>query len=97
MDRLTYGVAALFSSAPEPRTLHSAVSRAPRTSFLLIAGGKAIDEPQAVAYLRAAAPDRVQTWTVPNASHTGALATGPAEWTARVTAFLDRALGVAGS
>jgi uncharacterized protein len=50
-----------------------------------------------VAYLRAAAPDRVQTWTVPDASHTGALATAPAEWAARVTAFLDRALGVAGS
>ena len=49
---------------------------------------------EAVAYLPTAAPDRVQTWTVLDASHTQALATAPAEWTARVTAFLDRALGV---
>ncbi len=93
MDRLTYGVAGLFSSAPEPRTLRSAITRAPRTPLLLIAGGEAVDEPEAVAFLRAAAPDRVQTWTVSGASHTRALATAPAEWTARVTAFLDRALG----
>jgi len=97
MDKLTYATAALFSSAAEPDTLHSAIARALRTPFLLIAGGEAIDEPEAVAYLRAAAPGRVQTWTVPGASHTGALATAPAEWTARVTAFLDRALAVAGS
>ncbi len=96
MDRLTYGVAALFSSAPEPRTLRSAVTRAPRTPLLLIAGSEAVDEPEAVAVLRAAAPDRVQTWTVPGAAHTGALATSPAEWTTRVTAFLDRALATPG-
>jgi pimeloyl-ACP methyl ester carboxylesterase len=93
IDKLTYRVAALFSSAPEPRTLHSAITEAPRTPFLLIAGGNAIDEPEAVAYLRTAAPDRVQTWTVSGASHTQALTTTPAEWTERVTAFLDRALG----
>jgi hypothetical protein len=48
IDKLTYRVVALFSSAPEPRTLHSAITRAPRTPFLLIAGGNAIDEPEAV-------------------------------------------------
>jgi uncharacterized protein len=96
MDQLTYGVAALFSSASEPRTLRSAITSAPQTPFLLIAGGQAVDEAEAVAYLRSAAPDRVQTWTVSGASHTQALATDPAEWTARVTAFLDRALGLAG-
>jgi pimeloyl-ACP methyl ester carboxylesterase len=97
MDQLTYATAALVSSVPEPDTLHSAIARALRTPFLLIAGGDAVDEPDAVAYLRTAAPDRVRTWTVPHASHTGALATAPAEWAARVTAFLDRALAVAGS
>jgi fermentation-respiration switch protein FrsA (DUF1100 family) len=97
MDRLTYGVAALLSSAPEPRTLRSAIASARQTPLLLIAGGRAVDEPEAVAYLRAAAPDRVQTWTVPGASHTRGLATAPAEWTARVTAFLDWALGGADS
>jgi hypothetical protein len=97
MDRLTYGVAALLSSPPEPRTLRSAIIDGTRAQFLLIAGGRVVDEPEAVAFLRTAAPDRVHTWTVEAASHTGALATVPAEWTARVTAFLDRALATAGS
>jgi fermentation-respiration switch protein FrsA (DUF1100 family) len=97
MDQLTYGVAALLSSAAEPRTLRSAITNAPRTPLLLIAGGDAVDEPEAVAFLRAAAPDRVQTWTVSDAAHTQALAVAPAEWTARVTAFLDRALAAADS
>ena len=97
MDRLTYGVAALFSSAPVPGTLRSAITRTRRTPLLLIAGGEAVDEPEAAAFLRAAAPDRVQTWTVSGASHTQGLATAPAEWTARVTTFLDRALGTTDS
>jgi len=92
MDRVTYGVAALLSSAPHPRTLHSAIARAGSTPFLLIAGGNAVDEPEAAAHLRSAAPDRVQTWTVPGATHVHGLATAPDEWTARVLAFLDRAL-----
>ena len=92
VDRLTYATAALLSGAPQPGTLHSAIARAHQASFLLIAGGKAIDEPQAVAYLRTAAPDRVRTWTVPGAAHTKGLATATAEWTSRVIEFLDRAL-----
>jgi uncharacterized protein len=92
MDQLTYSVAALLSSAPQPATLHTAIARAESTPFLLIAGGKAVDETEAVAYLRSAAPDRVQTWVVPGATHVHGLATAPEEWAARVTAFLDRAL-----
>jgi fermentation-respiration switch protein FrsA (DUF1100 family) len=95
MDWLTYSTAALLSPAPQPRTLHSAITRASTTPFLLIAGGSAADETEAVTYLRTAAPDRVQTWTVPGASHVHGLATAPVEWTARVTAFLDNALRVA--
>jgi pimeloyl-ACP methyl ester carboxylesterase len=94
MDRLTYATAALLSQAPPPTTLHSAIERATSTPFLLIAGGKVVDEPQAVAYLRTAAPDRVRTWTVPGASHVDALTTSPGGWTTRVVDFLDRALGV---
>ena len=94
MDQLTYGTAALLSSAPQPRTLHSAIARAASTEFLLIAGGKAADEPEAISHLRGAAPDRVQVWTVPGATHTHGLATAPAEWTARVTSFLDQAFRV---
>jgi dienelactone hydrolase len=93
MDWLTYGAAALLSPAPQPGTLHSAIARATTTPFLLIAGGKAVDEQEAVAYLRTAAPDRVQTWTVPNATHTHGLTTSPQEWASRVTTFFDNAFG----
>jgi uncharacterized protein len=94
LDQLTYGTAALLSPAPAPGTLYSAIARAEATPFLLIAAGESVDEPDAVSHLRAAAPDRVQTWTVPGASHVQGLATSPDEWTARVTAFFDRALNV---
>lgn len=96
LDLITYGTAAVLSAAPQPGTLHAAIARAHATPFLLIAAGKGVDEPEAVAYLRTAAPERVQTWTVPGASHVNGHTTAPAEWTARVTAFLDRALRVSG-
>jgi fermentation-respiration switch protein FrsA (DUF1100 family) len=95
LDQLTYGTAALLSPAPQPGTLHSAIVHARTTPFLLIAAGHGVDEPKAVNYLRTAAPDRVQTWTVPGASHVHGLATSPAQWTSQVTTFLDRSLGVA--
>lgn len=94
MDQLTFGTAALLSPAPKPGTLHSAIARASSTPFLLIAASKTVDESEAVSYLRGAAPDRVQTWIVPAATHTGGLATAPAEWTTRVTSFLAHALDV---
>jgi len=92
LDRLTFGTAALLSPAPRPATLHSAVRRADATPFLLIAGGGAVDETEASAYLEQAAPERVETWTVPRATHTHGLDTAPEEWASRVTAFFDRAL-----
>lgn len=95
LDRLTYGTAALLSPAPEPGTLHRAIGQARSTPFLLIAGSKAVDEADAVGYLRTAAPDRVQTWTVAGAGHTRGLATAPREWATRVVAFFDHALGEA--
>jgi fermentation-respiration switch protein FrsA (DUF1100 family) len=93
LDQLTYGTAALLTPAPQPGTLHAAIAKAHATRFLLIAAGKGVDEPEAVAYLRTAAPDRVQTWTVPGASHVHGLATAPAQWSIRVIGFLDQALG----
>lgn len=92
LDQITYGVAALLSPAPTPPPLHTAITRATSTPFLLIAAGNGVDESEAAAYLRTAAPDRVQVWTVPEASHTRGLGTAPAEWTARVTGFFQRAL-----
>lgn len=97
MDQITYGVAELLSSAPEPITLHSAIATAGSTSFLIIAAGKGVDEPEAAAYLRSAAPDRVQTWVVADATHTHGLATAPDEWSRRVSTFFDSALGAAAS
>lgn len=92
LDQLTYATADLLSPAPQPGPLFRSVVRARSTSFLLIAGGDAIDEPEAVAYLSSAAPSRVQTWVVPGAPHTHALTTAPSAWTARVTTFYDHAL-----
>jgi len=94
MDLLTYGTAALLSPAPQPRTLHDAITRARSTRFLLVAAGDGVDEPEAAAYLTRAAPDRVRTWVVPGASHVHGLTHSPAQWIERVTAFLDDALGV---
>jgi dienelactone hydrolase len=92
LDRITYGTTALLSPAPVPDTLHSAIRRATSTTFLLIAGSRAVDEPEAAAYLRSAAPDRVHTWTVVGATHTHGLSTSPQEWSERVVTFFDQAL-----
>jgi len=92
LDQVTYGVAALLSPASTPGPLHAAISRARSTPFLLIAAGHGVDEREAASYLRTAAPDRVQVWTVPDASHTQGLRTAPAEWAGRVTGFFQRAL-----
>jgi fermentation-respiration switch protein FrsA (DUF1100 family) len=92
LDRLTFAVTRLLSPAGQPMPLHEAVTRATSTPFLLITGGEVADEASAAAYLRTAAPDRVDVWTVPGAGHTGGLKVQREEWTGRVTGFLDRAL-----
>lgn len=95
LDWLTYGTAALLSPAPEPGTLRNAIVHSGTTRYLLIAAGKGVDEAEAVAPLRAAAPDRVQTWIVPGATHTHGLSASPSQWEQRVTEFLQDTLGVA--
>ena len=92
LDELTYGTAALLSPAPQPDTLHTAIARTPATRFLLIAAGRGVDEPQAVADLRTGARPRPDL-DGSGASHVHGLATAPAQWTTRVIGFLDRALG----
>ena len=42
--------------------------------------------------MAAAAPERVEIWTVLGAGHTGGLSTAPGEWTDRVTGFLTNVL-----
>ena len=95
IDALTYAVAGLVTGAPEPVELRDSIrSAAGRgTRFLLVAAGDVETEGLAAERLSEAAPDLVEVWTVPGAGHTQGLRTDPAEWSRRVVAFLDDALG----
>jgi pimeloyl-ACP methyl ester carboxylesterase len=93
LDRLTYGLVDLLTQASPPTALTDAVRAARQAEFLLVTAGTMPDEARAAAVLAAAAPDRVQVWTVPDARHTHALQADPGAWRARVVAFLDDRLG----
>jgi hypothetical protein len=84
-------VAALLSGLDPPAPLRDAlaVSRAP---VLLVTASERPDEGYAAVHLRAAAPGRVQVWSVAGAGHTAGLTTQPGEWEQRVVGFLDEAL-----
>ena len=64
---------------------------APRP-VLLITAGSVADEGRAAARIRQAAPGTVQVWTVDEADHVAGLATAPAAWGRRFTAFLEDTL-----
>lgn len=74
-------------------SLRNAIKSAAPRPVLLIAGGNVADEPIAGRFFEDASPNTVQPWVVPEPGHMAGLATRPAEWEARVTAFLARALG----
>jgi hypothetical protein len=59
---------------------------------LLITAGAVVDERRAAEHFRTAAPDRVEVWTVPGASHTHGLQARPGSWERHVVAFLDQVL-----
>jgi hypothetical protein len=96
IDRLTYGVAALLTDAPQPRSLRDSVAATTTdgtpTPVLLITAGDIDTEAQAASYIDQAAPDAVAVWTVPGAGHTEGLSADPGEWEQRVVGFLDAAL-----
>lgn len=92
LDRLTYTFVDLLTEAGRPISLHDAVRAGAPRPVLLIAAGEVPDEARAGRYIQSASPSSVALWVVPGTSHTGALATHPAEWEARVVAFLDDAL-----
>jgi len=92
IDWVTYTGAGLLSHAPRPMPLRDAVASVAPYPVLLIAAGNVPDEALAGEWFRQASPTTVQLWVVPNASHTGGLATDPVEWESRVTQFLDDAL-----
>jgi pimeloyl-ACP methyl ester carboxylesterase len=82
----------LLTSAPSPRPLRDAVIAAAPNPVLVIAGEKVDIERDFAEQLREASPGTVAVWVAPGAGHTGAFGAHPAEWEARVTGFLDRAL-----
>ena len=84
-------VAAVLSGLDPPGPLREAlaVSRAP---VLLVTASERRDEGYAAVHLRAAAPGRVQVWSVAGAEHAAGLAAQPGEWEQRVVGFLDQAL-----
>ena len=96
VDRVTYGLAGLLTSAPEPVPLRRSVSVATRrpdpAAFLLVAAGEVPDESLAADHVKEGSTTGVTTWTVPGAGHTQGLATAPDAWEERVVAFLDDAL-----
>ena len=92
VDRLTYWLADLMTSADPPISLHDAVVQMAPRPVLLITAGEVPDESLAAYFLAAATPATVTVEEIPGAGHTGGLATAPEVWTARVLAFLDSLL-----
>jgi fermentation-respiration switch protein FrsA (DUF1100 family) len=92
--RLTDRLADLLSDAHPPITLRAAARASAPRPILLITAGNVADEARADHAVRAASPGNVDVWTVRGANHTGGLRAAPAAWTARVTTFFDRALGI---
>lgn len=82
----------VMTSATPPMSLAQAMSRiAPRPALLIAAS----EEPETtlIRHLASIAPDPRNSGSRPETAHTQGLATDSNEWTARVLAFLDRAIG----
>jgi dienelactone hydrolase len=94
INRFTFGLTDLLTSASPPPSLRAAATTAAPRPILLIAGGAVADEVDAADHIRRASPDSVDVWVVPGGRHTGGLRERPEEWQSRVTAFLDEALEV---
>jgi dienelactone hydrolase len=92
LERVQDVVTDALTDASVPSSLRSAVETSGLTRYLLITAGGVPNEGDAAAYLAAAAPERVQVWTVEEAGHTGGLEVAPDEWTSRVVSFLSEAL-----
>lgn len=92
MEWVQYTAAGLLSGAPRPAPLRDAIRAAAPRPVLIIAGNAVPDEPVAARWFQAASPASVQTWVVPHAGHTAALATRPSAWETHVIGFLNAAL-----
>ena len=87
-QRAQTGVADLLSPASPPPALREAAAAAAPRPMLLITAGERPDERLAAESIKAAAPDSVQVWDVPGATHTGGLRADPSGWSERVLGFL---------
>jgi pimeloyl-ACP methyl ester carboxylesterase len=92
LERLQDRLTDALTSASVPTSMRAAVETSTDTRYLLITGGNRPDETHAAAYIAAGAPERVETWTVPDAGHTDGLQKHPEAWEAHVIAFLTEAL-----
>ena len=92
IERVQGFVTDALTSASAPISSRRAVELSATTRYLIIAAGTVEDEIHAAEHVAAAAPDRVETWTVPGSGHTAGLRTAPQEWERRVITFLTSAL-----
>ena len=93
-EKAQFWVVDYLTESASPVSLRSAVTDSGDTRFLLITAGEVPDEGSAAEFIASGAPDRVETWNVEGAGHTGGLGTEPTQWEARVIGFLDEQLGV---
>lgn len=89
---LTDAVASLLTPASLPTPLREAAALATPRRILLITAGTVDDELHAARFIGAGTA-AVEIWTVPEADHTGGLATDPNGWEERVIGFLAAELG----
>jgi alpha/beta superfamily hydrolase len=75
-----------------PDGLVDAVPRIAPRPVLLISGGQGNQDEELNAVYRQAGGPTVSHWQIPQAGHTGGLATAPAEYERRVVGFFDQAL-----
>jgi dienelactone hydrolase len=92
IDWVTRNAAALMTAADQPTPLRDSLAALDGQRALIISAGTRPQEVAAAEEFRRSAPDAVEVWIAPDASHTGAYTTHPDEWEDRVITFLDDAL-----
>ncbi len=88
---LGWALTGLMTDAPQPGPMSESVMALGSRPLLLIAADDAAEH-AAMETWQAISPSTVQLWKPAATSHTAGLSTHPAEWEARVIAFLDASL-----
>jgi dienelactone hydrolase len=92
IDWVTRTAAGVMTSADHPTPLRQSLAAFEDQRALIISAGTLPAEIAAARAFEAAAPDAVEVWIAPAASHTTAYRTHPDEWERRVIEFLDTTL-----